>query len=640
MRQKLSYMSRLSHSIPILQWLPTYDKNWLRPDIMAGLTLAAFTVPEAIAYAELARLPAKTGLYAAIVAPILYMLFGTSRQLAIGPTAAMSILVASGLGELAVSSSDQYVTLAATTAALVGIMALLSYALRLGFLVNFISESVLVGFSTGVAVYIAATQLSKLFGIAGIHGHFFDRILDLAHHIGGANVWALSLGIGSLVILLAGERIFPRLPWALILVLGSIGLMHSADLAARGVRVVGEIPGGFPLPALPLAPLSMMGDLLKLAVGAFILACLDAMSIARMFARQNSYRVDTNQELLALGFASLGSAFTQGYPVDGSFSRSALNNECEAKTQLANGISGAVLALVVIFFAGLFSKLPEPILAAVVLVAVRGLFKVSALRRLYRLRPAEFWTAIAAMAGVLILGVLDGVIIGALVSLLLVIARASESRVSVLGKVPGQPQFTNLRDNAENLVIPGLLIVRVEEGIFYANAESIRDQIMALMWDSNTPVQTVVLDLEMTGDLDLAGAEMLDELHSELQDIGVRLRLARLQRSVRVLLARTRTSRKIGVDNVHPRVLFAVATYLAEEGSAQRLGCDILPDMIRCVKDLVLERCELETGSDLEGLSSICRQLDGILEDLNKIDCKIDTGYRDIKGVPKLVTSR
>ena len=632
-------MTRLSHAVPILQWAPTYDKSWLRPDVLAGLTLAAFTVPEAIAYAELARLPAKTGLYAAIVAPILYMFFGTSRQLAIGPTAAMSILVASGLGELAASSPDQYIAFAGATAALIGIMALISYALRLGFLVNFISESVLVGFSTGVAVYIAATQLSKLFGIPGIHGHFFYRILDLAHHIGDANLWAMSLGIGGLVVLLAGERILPRLPWALILVLGSIALMHTTGLAARGVRMAGEIPSGFPLPALPLVPLSVMGDLLKLAVGAFMLACLDAMSIARMFARQNSYRVDTNQELLALGFASLGSAFTQGYPVDGSFSRSALNNECGAKTQLANGISGAMLALVVIFFAGLFSKLPEPILAAVVLVAVRGLFKISALRRLFRLRPAEFWTAIAAMAGVLVLGVLDGVIIGALMSLLLVIARASESRVSLLAKVPGQPQFTSLRENPENLLIPGLLIVRVEEGIYYANAESIRDQIMALMWDSNTPVETVILDLEMTGDLDLAGAEMLDELHSELADIGVRLRLARLQRSARVLLARTKITSKIGVKNVHPRVLFAAAAYLSEEGADKRLTCDILPDMIRCVKDLVLERRELETGGELESLNGISRQLDDILEDLNKIDCKIDTGYRDIKGVPESETS-
>jgi len=216
-------------------------------------------------------------------------------------------------------------------------------------------------------------------------------------------------------------------------------------------------------------------------------------------------------------------------------------------------------------------------------------------------------------------------------SLLLVIARGSESRVSVLGKVPGQPQFTSIRENPDNLVIPGLLIVRAEEGIFYVNAESIRNQVMALMWEANTPIETVILDLEMTSDLDLAGAEMLEELHSELRDIGVRLRLARVQRSARVLLARMKITSKFGVKNVHTRVLFAVAAYLADEGADQRLMCDIVPDMIRCVKDLVLERCELETGSELESLNDICRQLDNILEDLNKIDCKIDTGYRDIK---------
>ena len=237
----------------------------------------------------------------------------------------------------------------------------------------------------------------------------------------------------------------------------------------------------------------------------------------------------------------------------------------------------------------------------------------------------------AAMAGVLILGVLDGVIIGAAMSLLLVIARGSESRVSVLGKVPGQPQFTSIRENPDNLMIPGLLIVRAEEGIFYVNAESIRNQVMALMWEANTPIETVILDLEMTSDLDLAGAEMLEELHSELRDIGVRLRLARVQRSARVLLARMKITRKFGVKNVHTRVLFAVAAYLADEGADQRLMCDIVPDMIRCVKDMVLERCELETGSDLEHLDGICRQLDNILEDLNKIDCKIDTGYSDTR---------
>ncbi|HTY21607.1 MAG TPA: SulP family inorganic anion transporter, partial [Desulfomonilaceae bacterium] len=268
MQQSLPNLTSVSRFLSILQWLPAYEKRWLRPDLMAGLTLAAFTIPEAIAYAELAGLPAKVGLYACIAAPVLYALFGTSRQLAVGPTSAVSVLVASGLGSLAITSPEHYAALAATTAALVGIMALASYGLRLGFLVNFISESVLVGFSTGAAVYIAATQLSKLFGVAGSHGHFLNRMLDLAHHIGDTNVWALGLGMGGIVVLLAGERRFPRLPWALIVVLGSIGLMSVTDLAGRGVRVVGEIPSGFPLPAVPPISLSVLGDVLRTATGA------------------------------------------------------------------------------------------------------------------------------------------------------------------------------------------------------------------------------------------------------------------------------------------------------------------------------------------------------------------------------------
>jgi high affinity sulfate transporter 1 len=622
-RQRLSTRQRLSRIFPIFQWLPAYQKESLRPDIAAGLTVAAFTIPEALAYAELAGLPAKAGLYAAITAPLLYMLFGTSRQLAVGPTAAMSVLVASGLGRLAISSPDQYVALATTTAVLVGIMALAAYALKLGFLVNFISESVLVGFSTGAAVYIAATQISKLFGVPAGHGHFIQRMLDLAHSIGATNPWALGLGVGAIVFLFVGEKALPRLPWPLFVVLGSIGLMSVTNLADRGVRVVGEIPSGFPLPDLPPLSLPILADVLRTAFGAFILACLDAMSLARMLARQHNYRVDANQELLGLGFASLGAGFFQGYPVDGSFSRSALNDECGARTQLANGISGLVLVLVVLFLTGLFAKLPEPILAAVVLVAVRGLFKVSALRRLYRIRRAEFWPAMGALLGVLILGILDGVVIGALVSLLLVIARASESRISVLGKVPGQPQFTNLRSNPENQTIPGLLIVRAEEGIFYANAESIREQIMGLMWDSKTPMESVVLDLEMTNELDLAGAHMLEELHSELHDIGVRLRLARVQRSARALLARTRIASKIGSENFHPRILFAVGAYLSEEGAAQRLQCDLVPDMIRCVQDLLNQRSSLENGSEREALDRVSRQLDGILKSIEQLDCKI-----------------
>ncbi|MFH1117431.1 MAG: sulfate permease [Pseudomonadota bacterium] len=602
--------------MPIIEWFPQYRKAWLRPDLMAGMTLAAFTIPEAIAYAELAGLPPQAGLYASIVPPMLYTVFGTSRHLVIGPTAAISVLLASGLGALAVNSPEQYVGLAALTALLIGVMAFTAYALRLGFLVNYISESVLVGFATGAGLYIASTQIAKLFGIAGSTGHFFERISYLVHHLGATNLWALSLGTAGLALIVVGERRSHRLPWPLMVVLGSIGLSSLMDLVGRGVHIVGDIPEGLPDLSPPAFVLGDLPDIMVLAAAAFLLSYLEGMSMVRTFAAKHRYRTDSNQELLALGFASLGAAFTQSYPVAGSFSRTALNDAAGAKTQLANGICGVFIALVVMFLTGLFTYLPEPILAAVVLVAVRGLVKFPELRKLYALRRAEFWPAMGALIAVLLLGILEGVVIGALISLLIVIGRASEPRISVLGKIPGEPQFADVRDNPENITVPGLLIVRIDEGIFYANAEAIRDKIVNLVRESGQPVQTVVLDLEMTGDLDLAGAHMLADLRRELSDPGVHMRLSRVQPAARILLERTGVLAQIGEDNIHPRTLFAVAAYLTGEGVSGRMAFDILPDLVRCVKELVgarVDRCE---GDERDRLETISRQLETILQEL------------------------
>lgn len=611
--------------LPILNWLPTYEKAWLRPDLLAGLTLAAFTIPEAIAYAELAGLPPQAGLYASIAPPLLYMLFGTSRQLVVGPTSAVSVLIASGLATLAISSPEHYAALAAATAILVGVFALVSYSLKLGFLVSFISESVLVGFSTGAALYIASTQLGKLFGISGSHGQFFERILYVVRHLGDTNFFALWLGLAGIIVLILGEHVLRRLPWALIVVLGGIGVMGATDLVQRGVHIIGELPKGFPALSLPPIAFSDVPDLLRTAVGAFVLSYLEGMSMARTFASKNKYRVDANQELLALGFSSIGAGITHAYPVAGSFSRSALNDSIGAKTQLANGIGGILVALVVLFFAGLFTNLPEPILASVVLVAVRGLFKVEALKRLYNLRRVEFWTAMAAMTGVLVLGILDGVVIGALLSLLLVIARASQPRMSVLGKVPGQPQFTDIRENPQNTTIPGLCIIRADEGIFYANTESIRYELLSIVKCTTPAVRTVVLDLEMTSDLDLSGAEMLADLSKDLHETGVQLRLSRVQKSARVLLARVGVSDEIGLDKFHPRTLFAVAAYLSEEGVNCAASCDILPDMVRCVQDLVSARAEHVEASDRDKLETISYRLEMVLESIEQMN-----GHSDI----------
>ncbi len=606
--------------LPIVHWLPAYNPGWLRTDLMAGITLAAFTIPEAIAYAELAGLPAKTGLYASIIPALLYTLFGTSKQLVVGPTSAVSILLASGFAYLNIGSSDHYIALAAATALMVAVFAFVSYALRLGFIVNFISESVLVGFSIGAGLFIAATQLGKLFGIGGGTGGFFERLYYIGIHLGDVNYYSLGIGLMGIIILIAGEHLYRKMPWALIVVLGSIVFMSLTDLVNRGVHIIGTIPDGFPSFAVPKIELHDIPDLLRTAVGAFVLSYLEGMSMARTFASKHKTRIDPNQELLALGVSSLGAGFSQGYPVAGSFSRTALNDVLRAKTQLANGFCAITIAVFVIYFADFFTNLPEPILAAVVLTAVRGLFKTEALLRLFRFRRIEFWTAVGSLSGVLVLGILDGVIIGALLSLLLVIGRASQSKLSILGKVPGQPQFTNIEQNPENTVIPGLLIIRLEEGLFYANAEAIRDNIMDLIENGPASVQTVILDLEMTSDLDLPGAEMLADLHEKLSELGVHLRLSRVQRPARVLLARTGISQKIGLDRFHPRTLFAVASYLSEEGVSHAVTSDILPDMIRCVQDLISARAQNVRPSDRSRLQVISYKLEMILEEVEELN--------------------
>lgn len=623
MDQQETFLDRLRRNLPIVNWLPTYEKRWLSCDLIAGTTLAAFTIPEAIAYADLAGMPPQAGLYASIAAPLLYTLFGTSRQLVVGPTSAVSILVAAALGSLTVESPAQYAALAATTAILVGFIAFVGYSLRLGFLMNFISESVLVGFSSGAALYIAASQLAKLFGIHGAQGQFLERISYLVQHIGETNPWALAFGVAGILVLLAGEHWLPRIPWALMIVLGSIGLMSVIDAKTVGLDVVGTIPIGLPSLSLPPVFLPDVRDVIRGAVAIFVLAYVEGMSMARTFATKNGYRVDPDQELLALGFASIGAGLTQAYPVAGSFSRSALNDGAGAKTQLANGFSALLVGLVVLFLTGLFSRVPEPILAVVVLVAVRGLFKWKALVHLFELRPAEFGTALAALVGVLVLGILDGVVIGALLSLLLVIGRASQSHISLFGRVPGQPQFSSMHENPENVPIAGMLIIRANAGIFYANAESIKRHIIELVREGDEPMQAVVLDMAMTGDLDLSGAEMLAELNRELLEKGIILRLSRVQLSARSLLDRMGITQQIGEQHFHSRTLYAVAQYLAQEGLSRRASCDILPDMVRNVLDMICDRAALIRGDERERLEVIRSRLEEILRELETMHCEV-----------------
>src|SRR5664280_1568013 len=376
-------MKKISSYIPVTQWARSYDRDHLRPDLIAGITVGAFTIPEAIAFVSLAGLPPEVGLYSAMVGLLVYMILGSSRQLNIGPTSTISILVGSTLGSLMIVNACQYAMIASLVAISAGALALLSWVFRLGFIVKFISKTVLTGFLAGIALFIASGQLPKLFGLPGSSGNFFQRIYYLIVHIDQTNLATLAIGIGGILFLILATKKFPKLPNTLFLVLGSIVLITYSNLTNLGVNIVGSIPPGLPAIIIPDPTLLDVNTLLTLAATVFLVSYVEGFIFASEYAAKNKYKVDGNQELLALGVSNIAVGFFQGLPIGGALSRTALNDESGAKTPLAGGICGLIILLVLLLFTGLFYNLPEAILAAIVLFVIRALIDIPHLRTIY-----------------------------------------------------------------------------------------------------------------------------------------------------------------------------------------------------------------------------------------------------------------
>jgi sulfate permease, SulP family len=547
--------------LPILGWLPTYQPAWLRSDLMAGVTVGAFAVPENLAYAGLAGLPAQYGMYASMLAMAAYAIFGTSRQLAVGVTSALSIMVAGTLGGLALSPDD-YADAAQLTAIIVAVVAVGAGLLRAGFIVNFISEAVLAGFKAGAALFIASSQLSKLFGIEGVQGNFFERVWNVLSHLDETNGWALALGLVGIALLLGGERRFPKLPVALIVVLLSIALMSWTDLAAdHDIKLAGNIPRGLPDIGLPNYPSGYGAELTALALGCFLLSYVEGFAAARAFATRHKYKLDPDQELIACGATNLAAGLGQGYVVGGSMSRSAVSDSSGAKTPLAGGFAAILLLIVMLFLTGIFSDLPETILAAVVLVAVRSLVDVPALRRLAQLSRVEFAAAMLTLLGVLTFDMLTGIIIGAGFSLLALVFRASRPHVAVLGRIPGTDAFGDVQRHPENEPVPGVLAYRVDGTLFYANASTVKEDVLSRIGGQDPPISLLVLALDATPSIDLSAIDMLQELAAELADRDVQIRVADVDGPVRDTLRLAGLADELGLDGAHTTIPAAIAAW-------------------------------------------------------------------------------
>lgn len=541
---------------PPAQWLAAYRPQWLIGDAVAGVTLAAYAIPVSLAYASLAGLPPQTGIYGYLLGGLFYALFGTSRQLAVGPTSAISMLVGVTVAGMADGDLARWADIAALTALVFAGMCIVAWMLRLSTLVSFISETILLGFKAGAALIIAMTQLPKLFGVPGGGESFFERIWTLSGQLGDTNVAVLGFGLAALALLLIGERALPGRPVALFVVAASIVVLSVTALGDLGFKTVGALPQGLPDVRWPALQVRDVDGVIPLAFACFLLAYVESVSAARTLAQKHGYDIDPRQELLGLGAANFAVAFGQGYPVAGGLSQSSVNDKAGAKTPLALVLASATIALCLLFLTGLLRNLPSVVLAAIVLVAVKGLIDVPALRRLWRVSRFEFGIAMVALVGVLLLGILKGVMLAAVVSLLLLVGRAARPHVAFLGRIPGTRRYSDLERNPENEVIPGAVIFRVESGLFYFNVEHVRNMVWQKLRAATVPLRLVVCDLSTSPYVDVAGARMLAELHKDLA-AGIQFRLVDARASVRDILRAEgleerlgQISRRMSVDDI------------------------------------------------------------------------------------------
>jgi len=557
---QLSIMKwRLKGIVPIIDWLPQYQTAFLKWDMLAGITLAFFVLPESMAYATLAGVPSYFGIYCCIAGGLFFALFTTSKHLAIGPTSSMSLMIGSTVAVLSGGDPARWAAIASLTALVVAVLCLIAFVLRLSALVNFISDSILLGFKAGAALSIMATQIPKLFGLAGGGSNFFTRMSNLFQQFPKTNWTVLIFGLIGLAVLFLGDRLFPGKPVSLAVVIASILVITYTQLSGAGIHLAGEIPNQLPTIKRPSLRFSDVDGILDLAFACFLMGYIETISAARTFAMKNNYTINPRQELLSLGAANFASAFSSGYVVAGGLSQSTVNENSGAKSPLSLIICSVSLGLILLFLAGFLKNLPEVILAAIVIHAVSGLIKVKELKRIYTLDKVEFGIAMTAVAGVLVFGILRGVIIAVFLSLILLIRRISRPNVPILGRIGNSLLYSDITRHTDNIIIDDVTIQRVESSILYFNAQDIVDKIYRNLEFSESAPRLMILDLSAVPFVDVSGANMLLKLFQQLQERGIAIKLVGALSNVRELF------RKVGVENLTGRISRSASIHEAVE---------------------------------------------------------------------------
>lgn len=542
---------------PPLQWIKEYSWRWLRSDIIAGITLAAYGIPVSMAYASLAGLPVQCGIYGYFIGGIFYALFGTGRQLAIGPTSAISLLIGTSLATMAKGDVQHWTDIASLTALILAILSLLAFILRLSSIINFISESVLLGFKAGAAMIIALTQIPKLLGIPGGGNSFFERIGTIFQQLPEVNFRVLIFGLVAIAILVAGNKLFPGRPIAIFLVVTSIILMYVTSLPLAGFSLTGYIPSGLPELHFPSLHYLDLQQVIPLAFACFLLAYIESVSAVRTLASTGGYEIDTRQELLALAFANGAVAFTHSYPVTGGLSQSAINSKAGAKTSLSLIFASVTIGLCLIFLTDPMKYLPNVVLAVILLVAISGLIDLKGMMHLWKVNRVEFTVAMIALLGVIVFGILKGVVLAAVYSIVLLLRAVSVPHVAFLGRIPGTTRYTDVSRHPDNEAVPGLLIFRVESALYYFNVENVRKAIWNKIHESDENLRFAIWDLSTSPSIDISGARLIKKLYLDLKSKGIMLKIAEAHAGVRDILRAEgleeltgHISRKISVNDL------------------------------------------------------------------------------------------
>ena len=553
---------RLGRLLPIVGWLRTYERSWLRGDLIAGVTVAALIVPKNLGYAGIAGIPLQNGLYAAAGAAILYAIFGTCRQISMGPSSGLAAVAASAVAAAGISNEAEIATFVAGLTLASGVLFLILAVLKMGWIAQFLSRAVVTGFLFGAAIDVVIGELPKITGTEAAGSNSFQELRSWVRSVGEADTTTLIVGAVSLVVVFGLRVVAPRVPGALVLVVGGLVASYLWDLGEVGVALVGDVPRGLPSFEIPSGSLlwDNSASVAVAAVALMLIGFSQTAGDARAFAAKHRYQIDLDQESVAQGAANIGAGVFQGMPVSTSLSASSLNDHSGARTGLASITSGITVLLTLLVLAPLFSQLPKAVLGAVIIEAVvMGMMNVGEMKRMFRVQRFDFWVAIAAIIGTLAFGVLAGVVIGIGLSLLWLIAVATHPQIPILARQPGTQVFRDVVEHPDDELTPGVVVVRLDGGLFFATADALEDRVRELIQPRD--IRCVVLDCEGINFLDSQGSATLDDLLVRCHQADVTLRLARVKPTVRSTLEREGTIERLGSDHIHGNVHRAVEAH-------------------------------------------------------------------------------